>query len=87
MAIDARRFLPLDQFQERMRWLVARMKSARPAAGYDEVLVAGDPEWRAEEIRARQGIPLPEGVWAKLAAAAARLNVPAPQGVPEPGSH
>ncbi len=87
MAMDVHRFLPLDQFQERMRWLVGRIKSAQPASGYDEVLVAGDPEWRAEELRAREGIPLTEGVWEKLAAEAARLKVSAPQGVPASGSY
>jgi LDH2 family malate/lactate/ureidoglycolate dehydrogenase len=87
MAIDVSRLLPLDQFQERMRWLVGSIKSAQPAAGYDEVLVAGDPEWRAEELRLRQGIPVPEGVWEKLAAEAARLNAPVPQGTPASGSY
>jgi LDH2 family malate/lactate/ureidoglycolate dehydrogenase len=78
MGIDVRRFMPLDQFQQRMRWLVAQMKSAKPAQGYDEVLVAGDPEWRAEEIRRRDGIPLAEGVWEKLKEAARRLDVVLP---------
>jgi LDH2 family malate/lactate/ureidoglycolate dehydrogenase len=80
MGIDVRRCMPLDQFQQRMRWLVAEVKSARPAQGYDEVLVAGDPEWRAEEIRRRDGIPLSEGVWAKLKEAALRLGVVLPSG-------
>ncbi len=80
MGIDVSRFTPLDQFQQRMRWLVAEMKSARSARGYDEVLVAGDPEWRAEEIRNRDGIPLAEGVWEKLREAALRLGVVLPSG-------
>ncbi len=78
MGIDVSRFMPLDQFEQRMRWLVAEVKSARPAQGYDEVLVAGDPEWRAEEIRRRDGIPLAEGVWEKLKEAARRLDVVLP---------
>jgi LDH2 family malate/lactate/ureidoglycolate dehydrogenase len=81
MAIEVARYLPLDEFQQRMRWLVAQMKSSKPAPGYDEVMVAGDPEWRAEETRAREGIPVPEGIWERLAAAASRLKVPAPQGI------
>jgi LDH2 family malate/lactate/ureidoglycolate dehydrogenase len=80
MGIDVRRFMPLDQFQERMRRLVAEVKSARPAQGYDEVLVAGDPEWRAEEIRRRDGVPVTEGVWEKLKEAALRLGVVVPTG-------
>jgi LDH2 family malate/lactate/ureidoglycolate dehydrogenase len=44
------------------------------------VLVAGDPEWRSEEIRRRDGIPLSEGVWEKLKEAALRLGVVLPVG-------
>ena len=78
MGIDVARFMPQEQFQSRMRWLVENVKSAQPAAGYEEVLVAGEPEWRAEEIRRREGIPIPESLWEKLAAAAARLKVAVP---------
>ncbi len=66
MAIDATRFLPLDEFQRRMEHLVGTVKSARPAQGFDEILVAGDPEWRMEEERVRTGIPVDESTWARL---------------------
>ncbi len=79
LAIDVARFLPVEEFQQRLDRLVAAMKSAKPAAGYDEVLVAGDPEWRAEELRLREGIPLAAGVWAKLVEAAERLGVETPE--------
>ena len=82
MGIDVSRFMPMDQFQQRMRWLVAEVKSAAPAQGYDEVLVAGDPEWRAEEQRRRDGIPLAEGVWIKLKEAALKLGVALPHFAP-----
>src|SRR5512140_1073815 len=42
-ALDVARFLPPQEFQARMERLVAAVKSAAPAAGYDEVMVAGDP--------------------------------------------
>ena len=78
MGIDVARFMPREQFQARMRWLVEHVKSAQPAAGFEEVLVAGEPEWRAEDLRRREGIPLPESLWQKLTAAAARLKVAVP---------
>ncbi len=78
LAIDVSRFMPLDQFHRRMQSLVAMVKSSKPAKGYDEVMVAGDPEWRAEEIRRREGIPLSPGVWQALTDAAARLAVEIP---------
>ena len=78
LAIDVARFLPLDEFEERMKRLIAEVKSSHPASGYDEVLVAGEPEWRIEDERRREGIPLSEGVWANLKEAARRLDVPTP---------
>lgn len=79
LAIDVSRFMPLDEFHTRMDWLVAQIKSARPAKGYDEVLVAGEPEQRAEQHRRRHGIPIPDGVWKTVAEVAERLHVPLPQ--------
>jgi LDH2 family malate/lactate/ureidoglycolate dehydrogenase len=79
LGIEVARFMPLDEFQERMRSLVAMVKSSRTAKGYDEVLVAGEPEWRAEEARRREGIPLSDGVWQALVDAARRLGVTVPQ--------
>ncbi|MBI4874774.1 MAG: Ldh family oxidoreductase [Acidobacteria bacterium] len=75
LALDVARFMPLNEFRARMERLVATVKSAHPAAGFDEVLVAGDPEWRLEEERRRDGIPLDAGVWDKLQATAARLGI------------
>jgi LDH2 family malate/lactate/ureidoglycolate dehydrogenase len=78
LAIDVARLVPLDEFRRRMDRLVETVKSSRPAAGYDEVLVAGDPEWRLENERRREGIALDAGVWTKLVAAAARAGVDPP---------
>lgn len=75
VAIDVARFLPPDEFAARMRRLVEEMKSSRPARGYDEVLVAGDPEWRMEEQRRRDGIPVADRLWAQLKEWAAKLRV------------
>jgi LDH2 family malate/lactate/ureidoglycolate dehydrogenase len=78
LAIDVARFMPLDEFETRMRTLVEMVKSSKTAKGFDEVLVAGEPEWRAEEERRRDGIPLSDGVWENLVASAAKLAVPLP---------
>ncbi len=78
LAIDVARFLPLDEFQSRMEHLVRTVKSTLPAQGYDEVLVAGDPEWRAEERRLRDGIPIEAGVWERLTSLAAQAGVSPP---------
>jgi LDH2 family malate/lactate/ureidoglycolate dehydrogenase len=79
IAIDIERFMPVPQFIERIQSLVGIVKGAAPAKGYDEVLVAGEPEWRAEEQRRKEGIPLSAGVWQHLCDAARSLGVEAPQ--------
>ena len=78
LAIDVQRFMPMDEFVARMEWLHDTLKSSPPAAGFDEVLVAGEPEWRAEEIRRRDGIPIAIGIWNELSKLAASLNVALP---------
>lgn len=78
LAIDIARFMPMDEFIARMEWLRDTLKSSPPAAGFDEVLVAGEPEWRAEEVRRRDGIPIARGIWDELTKLAESLNVPVP---------
>ena len=75
LAIDVARFLPVEEFTARVEHLVALMKGTPPAPGYDEVMVAGDPEWRTEAERREKGIPLAEGNWETLCKAAARVGV------------
>jgi len=45
------------------------------------VLVAGDPEWRLEAERSKNGIPIADGNWDALCKAAARVSVPPPRPV------
>lgn len=78
MGIDVSRYLPLEEFHQRMNWLVNLVKSTPPAPGYQEVLVAGEPEWRFAEIRRARGIPLSVGLWRELAKTAASVGVEAP---------
>jgi LDH2 family malate/lactate/ureidoglycolate dehydrogenase len=78
LAIDVARFMPVEEFTARMERLVANVKSAPPAAGYEEVLVAGDPEWRTEAERLRSGILISEGNWETLVKTAARVGVAPP---------
>jgi LDH2 family malate/lactate/ureidoglycolate dehydrogenase len=86
VAIDAGRFMPADEFHRRVEWLVNTVKSAAPATGYDEVMVAGDPEWHAEAERRQSGIPLGQGTWQCLVETAARLGVGPPPEPQPPGS-
>jgi LDH2 family malate/lactate/ureidoglycolate dehydrogenase len=78
LGIDVTRFMPLEEFTSRMQWLRETITHSRPAAGFDEVMIAGDPEWRTEEKRLAGGIPIARGIWEQLTQLAGRLNVPIP---------
>jgi LDH2 family malate/lactate/ureidoglycolate dehydrogenase len=75
LAIDIARFMSVDEFRRRVERLVAHVKSTPTAIGYDEVLVAGDPEWRLEAERRREGIPIGQGTWDALLLAGERVGV------------
>src|SRR5215472_15963158 len=77
LAIDPARFMPVEEFTARMEQLVHQMKSTPAAPGYDEVLVAGDPEWRIEAERRAHGVPIADGNWDLLLKAAAKAGVAA----------
>jgi LDH2 family malate/lactate/ureidoglycolate dehydrogenase len=79
MAIDVARFMPVEEFTARIEQLVALMKSTPTAPGYDEVMVAGDPEWRSEAERLANGIPIADGNWNSLVKTAERVKVQVPQ--------
>ncbi|NWF86107.1 MAG: Ldh family oxidoreductase [Bryobacteraceae bacterium] len=75
IAIDVARFMPPGEFTARVAAYCRMMRETPPAKGYDEVLVAGDPEKRIEAERLVGGIPIPDGNWKDLVEAAARLGV------------
>jgi LDH2 family malate/lactate/ureidoglycolate dehydrogenase len=78
LAIDLLRFMPVEEFGARMDKLIRMLKSTPPAKGYDEVLVANDPERRMEADRSVNGIPIDTGTWERLSKSAAALNVALP---------
>ena len=75
LAIDIQRFMPVAEFNARAAELMHRMKTTPPAEGFSEVLIAGEPERRLEAERRTQGIPIPEGNWETLCAAADKTGV------------
>lgn len=51
-------FIPLSEYHDRIEWLVQRIHSSEPAAGFEEVLLPGELEHRKEQRRRRTGLPL-----------------------------
>jgi LDH2 family malate/lactate/ureidoglycolate dehydrogenase len=80
LAIDPARFLSMDEFQTRMQDMRDTVKGSRPAVGFEEVLIAGDPEWRSDVERRRDGVPVSRGIWQQLILLAESLNVAVPVG-------
>jgi LDH2 family malate/lactate/ureidoglycolate dehydrogenase len=78
MAIDVARFMPREEFVKRMEFVRDTLTHSQPAAGFDEVLIAGVPEWRTEETRRLHGVPVAKGIWDQLGALAGSLGVEVP---------
>ncbi len=60
MRIDA--FRPAEEFKAHMDNWIKRFRSAKPAEGYEKVLIPGDPEREMESIRMKEGIPVVKSV-------------------------
>jgi uncharacterized oxidoreductase len=74
-AIDVNAFQPLAEFEQEVVELARRLKETPLAAGFDEILMPGELEWRSRAQRARDGIPIPQNTWDRLAQLAAGLGV------------
>lgn len=56
MRVDA--FRPAEEFKQHMDNWITRFRQAKPAAGYEKVLIPGDPEREMEADRMKSGIPI-----------------------------
>ena len=75
MVVKADLFQPLADYATQAEGLANRARSTPPAPGFDEVLIPGDLEARTREIRARDGIPVPNPLWERLMAMAESLGL------------
>jgi len=66
LAIDPAIFGERERFRTGVSAVVEAVKSARPSAGVDEVLVPGERAWRERERRLSEGIDLPEDLYQEL---------------------
>jgi LDH2 family malate/lactate/ureidoglycolate dehydrogenase len=75
LAIDAGIFHDRATVEAQTDSVITRIKAVAPAAGFDEVLVPGEPEVRAAAQRRIEGIPVAEDTWAEIIAAGASVGV------------
>lgn len=83
LALLPEAFDEATEFAAHVEALKARVNAVRPAEGFAEVLVPGEPEARSYAERVRTGIPLPDQVWADLRRLAAELGLVVPAPTPQ----
>lgn len=74
-AINISSFTPINKFKDRMDDLIMAMKTSKTAPGYTEILIPGELEFRTEERRLKEGIPLPDTTWRQLVKTANEFNL------------
>lgn len=68
-------FTDLDTYHNEIETLVAHVKSSRPAKGFTEILLPGEPEFRTAEKRRREGIPVDDKTWETIKEEARHFGV------------
>jgi uncharacterized oxidoreductase len=68
-------FRPLAEFKAEVKRFVEYVKGARPAPGFDEVLVPGERSHRTKQQRLKEGIPVEDATWERIAETARNLEV------------
>jgi len=74
-AIDIEAFTCLDTFKQGVDNIIAEIKSSRPAKGFKEILVPGEPEQREQKRRLKEGIYLDDAIYEEILETADRLGV------------
>src|SRR5215831_4472683 len=67
---DPEAFRPLADFRADVTAFARYVKATPPAVGFTEVLYPGEIEYRTEQRRRREGIPVEDETWGKLGALA-----------------
>lgn len=73
--IDVEKFVSREEFVEQVGILERHIKSSPPAQGFQEIIMPGEPEFRQEERRRREGIFVDEETWRQFGACLNELGV------------
>ena len=80
VALDIGAFTDVEKYKADIDALIAAQKTLPKADGFEDILVPGEPEYRTQAERSRNGIPLPMGTVRNLRAIAERFRVRMPRG-------
>jgi uncharacterized oxidoreductase len=75
IVIDLSKLGDTDEIAARIEGTTAHIKSARPAPGFAEILLPGDPEHRSTAWRSEQGIEVDNTTWHDIRTAAVSLGI------------
>jgi len=75
MAINIGAFKPIDEFKKEMDDLLRKVKNSKPAPGFKEILLPGEPERRTKEERRAKGIDVPQRTWDELVETGKKVRV------------
>lgn len=78
MAIDVKRFLPLETFKQNLGAMLDEFTALAPAAGFEQVYYPGQIEGLRRKQRRAEGIPLEAGLAHELTELGRRYHVPFP---------
>lgn len=78
MVVNVEAFRPLAEYQAAAAKRLRQIKEVRPAPGFTEVMLPGEPERSTRRQRRETGIALPEDTYLKLKETADRLGVAVP---------
>jgi uncharacterized oxidoreductase len=63
IVLDPKAFPGGDSLADGVKKYLDELRASRPATGFKQVSVPGDPEFKLREERLVNGIPHPEEVW------------------------
>jgi len=74
-AINIESFTPIEVFKERVDSQIRSIKDSPIAPKFDEILMPGEPEFRAMEERTKNGIEIADYTWEALKEAGKELGI------------
>jgi uncharacterized oxidoreductase len=75
IVINAAAFMPSEHFYELIEEMRGYVKSSKPAEGFEEVMMPGEPELRNAKTRKESGIPLDDATWRSILNTSSTLGV------------
>jgi LDH2 family malate/lactate/ureidoglycolate dehydrogenase len=65
-AIDISQFMEINHFKDRVDNLIEAVKQSPKASNVSEIFLPGEIEFKKEERRLKDGIPIKEEIWSKI---------------------